>query len=147
MKIIALMVLMLMSLSSVATEIYKWKDANGNTVYGEKPPQDVNAKSMNAVAKRAVSDKKRGRNDKERLMKDAREAERAKLEAEEAKKQAAQEKEMQEYCDFNRKRLETLQKHARIRQKAEDGSTKILLSDEREAQITETQKNLQKHCS
>lgn len=144
MKRVALMALMLVSLSSVATEIYKWKDANGNIVYGETPPHEVEAQSMNATAKRAKNDKK----SKVNLEEKQKEAQREKLEAELAAQEAQYEKELKEYCDYNREQVSKLNNSTKpVKYIDNDGKAKLLLQQERSEKIKAAQKNLQKHCS
>lgn len=44
---VLLVFLLFAALSSYSGEIYKWIDANGNTIYGNKPPKDAQLKKIN----------------------------------------------------------------------------------------------------
>lgn len=52
-----LLVLALAGLAGVAdaTEVYRWKDANGNTQYGERPPEGVTAQRVALRAEPSVA--------------------------------------------------------------------------------------------
>ncbi len=53
----SLLLLSLCGFASVAsaTEVYRWKDANGNTQYGERPPEGVGAQRVALRAEPSVA--------------------------------------------------------------------------------------------
>ena len=131
-----------------AARIYKWTDADGNTVYsqtppppgvkaeriaGAPPPPEDPDKAMQALRERAEGFAGR-REDRAILEKEGQEA-------------LDRKKKQDDICSKLRQNLETLQNNPRIRETKEGGEPVVLGEEQRQERIKSTQERIQKECT
>ncbi len=118
--------------------LYKWKDAEGNIKYGDRPPKGIpyerikvrQAKSGSAAA--PITEKM-----------DAPKQDNSAVEKELSKAQ----KQMAEACRIAKANLQTLNNARKIRIAADDGGSRLLSDEEREAKKKETQEQIDNFCN
>ncbi|WP_137820430.1 DUF4124 domain-containing protein [Pseudomonas sp. 2FG] len=134
--------LLALSATAMASQVYKWVDAQGITHFGAQPPQDQDATSINTVAappkppappappkldSQIEADKQKAIDDK--VKKDV----------------ATQETERKKYCETVRTNLAQLQNNPRLRAEV-NGETRRLTEEERQGRITESEKAIAENC-
>ncbi|WP_137888252.1 DUF4124 domain-containing protein [Pseudomonas sp. 2FE] len=133
--------LLALSATAMASQVYKWVDTQGITHFGAQPPQGQDATAVNTVtappkppapaaapapdsttdaAQKAIDDK---------VKKDV----------------ATQELERKKYCETVRTNLAQLQNNPRLRAEV-DGETHRLTEEERQGRITESEKAIAENC-
>ena len=144
MKTLIFVSLLLLSLSCFA-KMYKWVDAEGNTHYGETPPDRQKAKNIAPPPPPALGSNKPSslKNLREGILKQTEDKAKSK---EESAKKAIEDKERSAYCDNMRKRLAQFQTRPRIRQQDKDGNYAYLGDEQKQTQQQEMQKKIAKHC-
>ena len=138
--ILAGSLLLALSSSGMAGQVYKWVDPQGVTHFGAQPPQGQAAEALNTanpppkpVDKAPVEAPMSG--DSEQRVIDQK-----------VKKQVAeQEAERQRYCTTLRTNLAQLQNNPRVRVE-EEGEMRRLDEEERQTRINETQKKIGDAC-
>jgi hypothetical protein len=136
--------LLTLSATSMAGQVYKWVDDKGITHFGANPPQGQSATSINTTiaqpktpspdAKPAATLENSG--DADQLAIDAKVKQQVAKDAAERKK----------YCDSVRTNLAQLQNNPRLR--AEVNGEQVRLSeDDRQARIAEAQKAIKDNCN
>ena len=136
--------LLTLSATSMAGQVYKWVDDKGITHFGANPPQGQSATSINTTiaqpktpspdAKPAAMPENSGDTDQQAVD--------AKVKQQVAKDAAERKK----YCDSVRTNLAQLQNNPRLR--AEVNGEQVRLSeDDRQARITEAQKAIKDNCN
>lgn len=140
--ILAGTLLLALSSPSMASQIYKWVDANGTTHYGAQPPQDRPATNVNTlvapprpVAAPAAQAPAEGVVDAEQ------EAINAKVKAE----VAAQAEQLAENCKIYRNNLAQMQNNPRVRIEV-DGEVRRLTEEERQTRMAEAEKIIKENC-
>lgn len=132
-----------------AQRIYKWTDAEGNTVYSQTPPPP-------GIKAERIRGAPRPPEDPDEAMQALRERAEAFTERRddrllvEKEGQAALDKKKQidEICAKLRKNLETLQNNSRIREQSGEGSESVIITEEqRQERIKSTQERVQKECA
>lgn len=136
--------LLTLSATSMASQVYKWVDDKGVTHFGANPPQGQTATSVNtiiaqpkapaAVAKPATPAVDSGNTEQQAID--------AKVKQQVAKDTAERKK----YCESVRTNLAQLQNNPRIRTEV-NGEQVRLGEDERQAKITEAQKAIKDNCN
>ncbi|WP_144395511.1 DUF4124 domain-containing protein [Pleionea sediminis] len=112
--------------------LYKWKDAEGNTKYGDRPPKGVPFERI----------KVRGSNSSAAITE--------KIEAEEnpqtdAQKEVAKmQAQITQACKIAKTNMETLNSGSRIKK---DGEDRMLTEEEIEQKKVETQKQIDNYCA
>lgn len=133
---------LLLALSSnvMASQIYKWVDAQGVTHFGAQPPQGQPAETLNTAtppprpATAAPADSE-----------PSAESEQDKIDRQVKKQVAEQEAERQRYCTTLRTNLAQLQNNPRVRVE-EDGEMRRLNEEERQGRIAETSQKITDTC-
>lgn len=132
--------LLAFSAGAMASQVYKWVDAQGNTHFGSQPPQGQEATSINTVAAppkpatpapaapAAIDD-----------------AEQKALDDKVKAEVAAKEVERKKYCEEVRNNLAQLRNNPRVMVEAE-GETRRLTEEERQARIAESEKGIAENC-
>ncbi|MBA1276989.1 MULTISPECIES: DUF4124 domain-containing protein [Pseudomonadaceae] len=133
--------LLALSSSVMASQVYKWVDAQGVTHFGAQPPQGQPAEALNtatppprpAPAAPATSEP-------------SAESEQREIDRQVKKQVAEQEAERQRYCTSLRTNLAQLQNNPRVRVE-EDGKIRRLKEEERQERITETSQKIADTCN
>ena len=136
--------LLTLSATSMASQVYKWVDDKGITHFGANPPQGQAATSVNttvaqpkipaAVAKPTAPAADSGAAEQQAID--------AKVKQQVAKDAAENKK----YCESVRTNLAQLQNNPRLRTEV-NGEQVRLGEDERQAKIAETQKAIKDNCN
>ncbi|MCQ4259282.1 DUF4124 domain-containing protein [Stutzerimonas stutzeri] len=138
--ILAGSLLLALSSSAMAGQVYKWVDAQGVTHFGAQPPQGQAAQTLNTatpppkpVETAPVGAALTG------------ESEQRAIDQKVKKQVAEQQAERQRYCTTLRTNLAQLQNNPRVRVE-EEGEMRRLNEEERQARISETQKKIGDTC-
>ena len=136
--------LLTLSATSMASQVYKWVDEKGITHFGANPPQGQTATSVNttvaqpkipaAVAKPAAPAADSGAAEQQAID--------AKVKQQVAKDAAERKK----YCESVRTNLAQLQNNPRLRTEV-NGEQVRLGEDQRQAKIAEAQKAIKDNCN
>lgn len=144
---LAFVIIFIILASPSYAAMYKWTDEQGNTHYGEQPPNRENAQNITPPPPRAStegSSLKRIQSLREGILTQAADSKKNKAEL---KEKALKEEKKSKYCDQLRKRLSDFQSFPRIRQKGEDGEYRFIDSTKKQKQEKEMQQRLAKDCS
>jgi len=128
----------------MAAEVYKWIDEEGQTHYGKKPPSKQGERIRIRPAPNLDSESVQRTRQNKKVLK-ALEAER-RLRQEEALKAKQHEYEMKQKCIEARKRLETRKRGGRLYRLDKDGNRVYLSDTERQKEITQWQRQVEKFC-
>lgn len=142
--IITSSLLLAMSTTAMASQVYKWVDAQGVTHFGAQPPQGQEATSINTATpqpKPVVSEEKKAAPTFESIA----DPEQAAIDKKVKQEIAAKEAERKKYCTDMRTNLAQLQNNPRVRVEV-DGELRRLNEEERQARISETQKSITDNC-
>jgi Domain of unknown function (DUF4124) len=122
-------------------EIYQWKDADGKTVFSERPPRDVKA----TVVKPKVSPASAEAIEKLKAQTaPKKEAGKEKKAAANKPEPTAEEKKAN--CEKSRQALTKLESSTRLRYKNDEGELAFLPEEQRQANIKTAQKNIAEWC-
>lgn len=134
--------LLALSASAVAGQVYKWVDAQGITHFGSQPPQGQEATPVNtnSATPKAPAPAPLPKLDSE-VESDKQKAIDDKVKQEVAKR----EEERKKYCETVRTNLSQLQNNPRVRVE-ENGDFRRLTEEERQARISEAQKAIEENC-
>jgi hypothetical protein len=137
--------LLAMSATAMASQVYKWIDAQGVTHFSAQPPQGQEATSVNTAVsapKPTASEDKKAAPTFESIA----DPEQAAINEKVKKEVAAQEAERKKYCADVRSNLAQLQNNPRLRMEV-DGEVRRLSEDERQSRISKTQKAISENCN
>ena len=135
--------LLALSASAMAGQIYKWVDAQGVTHFGEQPPQGQQASTINPSVAPPPSTTTEV---KPAPTFDAiADPEQAAADAKVKKEVAAQEAERKKYCDIQRNNLAQLENNPRVRME-EGGEMRRLGEDERQKRIVDAKQAIKQNC-
>ncbi|BCD84797.1 hypothetical protein PSm6_12040 [Pseudomonas solani] len=153
--------LLALSGSVMASQVYKWVDAQGVTHFGAQPPQGQDATSVSTGAAQPKEVKPTFENPypvqpkaEEKAATPA-PAKPGKASSDEQQKAldekvksdvAKQEAERKKYCDTMRTNLAQLQNNPRVRVE-ENGQLRFLGEEERQAKMAETKKSIDENCN
>lgn len=138
--ILAGSLLLALSSSGMASQVYKWVDAQGVTHFGAQPPQGQHAEALNTATpppktvESAPADAATTGDSEQRV-----------IDRKVKKQVAEQEAERQHYCTTLRTNMAQLQNNPRVRME-EEGEMRRLNEEERQARISETQKKIGDTC-
>ena len=146
--ILAGSLLLALSTSAVASQVYKWVDAQGITHFGAQPPEGQQATSVNtSVPKprpglpRLDSEQPEPAPPKSTPVGDQKAIdEKVKADV------AAQEAERRKYCETIRTNLAQLQNNPRLRAEV-DGEVRRLSEEERQSRIKGAEKAISENCN
>ncbi|MDR7025788.1 MAG: DUF4124 domain-containing protein [Pseudomonadales bacterium] len=136
--------LLAMSATAMASQVYKWVDAQGVTHFSAQPPQGQDATSVNTAApppKPAVAEDKKAAPTFESIA----DPEQAAIDEKVKQDIAAKEVERKKYCEDVRTNLAQLQNNPRVRVDV-DGEVRRLSEEERQSRISEAQKAIAENC-
>lgn len=134
--------LLALSASAMASEIYKWVDAQGVTHFGSQPPQGQSATSINTSAPqpKAVEEEQPAP-----TFESIADPEQAAFDKKAKEEVAAKEAERKKYCADVRTNLAQLENNPRIRMEV-DGEVRRLGEEERQQRIAEAKKAIAENC-
>ena len=134
--------LLALSASAMASEIYKWVDAQGVTHFGSQPPQGQSATSINTSAPQPkVVEEEEPAPTFESIA----DPEQAAFDKKAKEEVAAKEAERKKYCADVRTNLAQLENNPRIRMEV-DGEVRRLGEEERQQLIAEAKKAIAENC-
>ena len=131
--------LLALSTSALASQVYKWVDDKGVTHFGAQPPQDLEATAINTATPppRPSPAEPAPAADPQQQAID-----------EKVKAQVAeQEAERKKYCENARTNLAQLENNPRVRIQGNDGELRRIGEDERQERIAELKKSITENCS
>lgn len=139
--ILACSVLLTLSTGATAGQIYKWVDAQGNVHFGSQPPEGQEASTVNpnvsqpkpAIMQKPVEAENQGQLEQEKIDQ--------KIKSDVAKREA----ERQKFCETVRTNLSQMQNNPRIRIE-ENGVSRRLTEEERQARMAESKKAIEENC-
>ncbi len=136
--------LLALSATASASQVFKWVDAQGNTHFGAQPPQGQDATPVNT----GVAQPKPATPTPAPLPLPGTEQDPAQKAIDEKVKQevAAKEVERKKYCEAVRTHLSQLQNNPRLMVEV-DGEKRRFTEDERQAKIAEDQKSIADTCN
>lgn len=126
----ALALALVLSVPSLASEIYKWTDADGNVHYGDRPSGQPTEQRMEITYKRTDGASVQARVDAQRESQAARREARAQQDEDEQTlaEQRAAEEQRQQKCENYRAKLETMVTSRRLYREDENGE-RVYLDD------------------
>jgi hypothetical protein len=133
--------LLALSASAMASQVYKWVDAQGATHFGAQPPQGQQATTINTAAPPPKTAKPVATPTVESIADPEQAAidEKVKLEV------ATREAERKKYCQSVRTNLAQLENNPRVRVEV-DGEARRLNEEERQQRISEAKQAIAKNC-
>lgn len=143
-RIILTSFLLALSASAMASEIYKWVDAQGVTHFGSQPPQGQSATSINTSAaqpKKAVEQEPEPAPTFDSIA----DPEQAEFDKKARQEVAAKEAERKKYCADVRTNLAQLENNPRVRVEV-DGEVQRLSEEERQERIAEAKTAIAENC-
>lgn len=142
--IITSSLLLAMSATAMASQVYKWVDAKGVTHFSAQPPQGQEATSVNTATPQprpAIAEDKPVAPTFESIA----DPEQAAIDAKVKQDVAAKETERKKYCQDVRTNLAQFENNPRIRMEV-DGEMRRLSEKERQARISDAQKSIAENC-
>src|SRR5690606_6865985 len=133
--------LLAISSSTMAAQVYKWVDAQGVTHFGAQPPEGQTAQTLNTVTpppKVAATEPSASENSAPLV-------DQKKIDHKVKQQVAEQEAELKRYCETLQTNLAQLQNNPRVRVE-ENGEVRRLKEEERQARIAETQQKINERC-
>ena len=139
--ILACSVLLALSTTANAGQIYKWVDAQGNVHFGSQPPEGQAAAEVNPN----ISQPKLTEEAPVQNTDDSAESEQKAIDEKVKKEVAVQEAERKKYCETVRTNLSQLENNPRVRVE-DDGELRRLTEEERQAKIAENKTLIAENC-
>ncbi|MCG4454306.1 DUF4124 domain-containing protein [Pseudomonas sp. MMS21-TM103] len=133
--------LLALSASAMASQVYKWVDAQGVTHFGAQPPQGQQATTINTAAPPA----KTAEPVATPTFEDIADPEQAAIDEKVKQQIATQEAERKKYCETVRTNLSQLENNPRVRMEV-DGEVRRLNEEERQQRISEAKQAIGKNC-
>jgi len=143
--IITSSLLLAISATAMAGQVYKWVDDKGVTHFSAQPPQGQEATTINTALpapKPTPAEAAKPAPTFESIAN----PEQAAIDAKVKQDVAAKEAERKKYCEEVRTNLAQLQNNPRLRMEVE-GEVRRLSEEERQARIAETQKSITDNCN
>ena len=140
---IALFVALIAQGNVFASEVYTWKDKNGQVHYSDKPPSDVDAKLIRSEAPTSTSTPSAdlSKADREFKERQAKQNEASKKNADQAARKAGKD----EACNNLRNRIALFEQGGRIA--TQEGGERVFLSDDQiAAELSTMRTRLDKEC-
>ncbi len=139
--------ILLFGMACAQASMYKWKDAHGNTQFGQFPPAGVEAEKMKAPHAPAAPAGNSGPSLQDRVKnleeKQGQDRQKAQMEKED-KERATQ---LKRNCDNARKTVQLLERGGNRRYRMPDGTVQRLDEKETGRRIDESKKYLKENCS
>ena len=136
-------VLMALSATAMAGQVYKWVDAQGVTHFGSQPPQDQSATSVNTSAAPPKAAEQEA--EPTPTFESIADPEQAEFDKKAKAEVAAKEAERKKYCENVRSNLAQLENNPRLRVE-DNGEMRRLGEDERQNRIAEAKAAIADNC-
>ena len=133
--------LLALSASAMASQVYKWVDAQGVTHFGAQPPQGQQATTINT----ATPPPKTAEPAATPTFESSADPEQAAIDEKVKQEIATQEAERKKYCETVRTNLAQLENNPRVRMEV-DGEVRRLNEEERQQRISEAKQAITKNC-
>ena len=133
--------LLALSVSAMASQVYKWVDAQGVTHFGAQPPQGQQATTINT----ATPPPKTAEPAATPTFESSADPEQAAIDEKVKQEIATQEAERKKYCQSVRTNLAQLENNPRVRVEV-DGEVRRLNEEERQQRISEAKQAIAKNC-
>lgn len=133
--------LLALSASAMASQVYKWVDAQGVTHFGAQPPQGQQATTINT----AVPQPKTAEPLAIPTFESIADPEQAAIDEKVKQQVATQEAERKQYCQTVRTNLAQLENNPRVRVEV-DGEVRRLNEEERQQRIGEAKQAIAENC-
>lgn len=125
---------------------YKWKDQNGQTVYGASPPPGVEAERIHTAPPSSSSEAEiKAFQQRQQQEQDA--AKKAEIEANIAKEKAEEQKIWQVNCNAAKNKLLSLKEKPRVRQPDRYGQLAVLPEEEVALKIKQAETEVEVYCN
>ncbi|WP_103103055.1 DUF4124 domain-containing protein [Pseudomonas sp. LFM046] len=148
--ILAGSLLLVLSSSAVAGQVYKWVDAQGVTHFGAQPPEGQEATSVNTSVPKPRPSLPRLDSEQAAPQKPAPEkqpvGDQKAIDEKVKAEVASQEAERRKYCENVRTNLAQLQNNPRLRAEV-NGEVRRLDENERQSRIKEAEKAIRDNCN
>jgi len=141
---IATSLLLAISTTAMAGQIYRWVDAQGVTHFGAQPPYGQQATPINTSAPPPLSGEAPDSEEAEAVESEGDPAQ-AEIDRKVKQELAAQEASRKKYCEDVRTNLAQLQNNPRVRVEV-DGEVRRLSEKERQQRISDALKGIEEHC-
>ncbi|HEY1029079.1 MAG TPA: DUF4124 domain-containing protein [Pseudomonas sp.] len=131
-----------LSTTAMASQIYKWVDEQGITHFGAQPPQGQQATTINTSAPppRATA------SEPPPTVEEQLDPEQAAIDKKVKEEVAKQEAERKQYCETARTNLAQLENNPRLRIEEEGGEVRRVDENERQKRITDLKKSIAENC-
>lgn len=139
--IVAGSLLLALSGSAMAAQIYKWVDAQGVTHFGAQPPTGQAAETLNTV----VAPPKPSTPANKTEQPQSPDVEQRDIDRKVKEQVAAQEAERKRYCETLRTNLAQLENNPRVRVE-ENGEVRRVTEEERLSRIGDAKQKINEHC-
>jgi hypothetical protein len=133
--------LLALSASAMASQVYKWVDAQGVTHFGAQPPQGQQATTINTATPPAKTAEPAATP----TLESSADPEQAAIDEKVKQEIATQEAERKKYCQSVRTNLAQLENNPRVRVEV-DGEVRRLNEEERQQRISEAKQAIAKNC-
>lgn len=133
--------LLALSASAMASQVYKWVDAQGVTHFGAQPPQGQQATTINTATAPPKPVEPKAAPTFESIA----DPEQAAIDEKVKQEVAAKEAERKKYCESVRTNLAQLENNPRVRFE-EGGEVRRLSEDERQQRIDDAKKSIGENC-
>ncbi|MFZ3207017.1 MAG: glycosyltransferase [Pseudomonadales bacterium RIFCSPLOWO2_02_FULL_63_210] len=133
--------LLALSASAMASQVYKWVDAQGVTHFGAQPPQGQQATTINTATPPAKTAEPAATP----TFESSADPEQAAIDEKVKQEIATQEAERKKYCQTVRTNLAQLENNPRVRVEV-DGEVRRLNEEERQQRISEAKQAITKNC-
>jgi len=134
--------LLVLSATAMASQVYKWVDAQGVTHFGAQPPQGQQATTVNAAAPPPKPVEQQPAPTFESIS----DPEQAAINEKVKQEVAAKEAERKKYCESVRTNLAQLENNPRVRVEME-GEVRRLTEEERQQRISEAKQSIADNCT
>ncbi|HET9843389.1 MAG TPA: DUF4124 domain-containing protein [Gammaproteobacteria bacterium] len=125
---------------------YKWKDQNGQTVYGASPPPGVQAERIHTAPPSSSSDEEI-KAFQQRQQQELESAKKAEFEANIAKEKEQEQKIWQVNCNAAKNKLLSLKEKPRVRQPDSSGQLAVIPEEEVALKIKQAETEVQVYCN
>ncbi|MDP2245393.1 DUF4124 domain-containing protein [Pseudomonas sp.] len=134
--------LLALSASAMAGQVYKWVDAQGGTHFSGQPPQGQQATTINT----ATPPPKAAETEAAAPFESAADPQQAAIDEKVKREVAIQEAERKKYCQSMRTNLAQLENNPRVRVEV-DGEVRRLSEEQRQQRISEAKQAIVKNCT
>ena len=137
--------LLALSASASASQVYKWVDAQGNTHFGAQPPQGQDATQVNTGAAQPKASTPPPAAAPKPTAGSADDPAQKTIDDKVKKEVAEREETRKKYCEVTRTNLAQLENNPRLTAQV-NGEVRRLTEEERQSKIAENKKGISENC-